>query len=246
LEQNEHEDVEAVQAWLLEIINHPPRAKLWSYRTRDLAGDLLDGKGRLRVSVDEGNIDAAALEIVLGHTWPDVFGKSSPRTTENYHQLLQALLLVRPRDGDEVEKIAVWVKALDLTVQFMTAATLPDYDRTALSNLDTVKEKLDRKAVTLARRRLWFSFFILLLVYTAIVTSIYYLTWDVMEQWIFILSILPVVCVYGYFVATLREFTPAHIYAQLVQRYKWRLYKEFGFDLGTYEKAKSIASIERS
>jgi hypothetical protein len=244
LKENEPEGVEGVQEWLLEIVNHPQRAKLWSYRMRDLAGDLLDSKGRLRVSVDEDSVDTAALELVLRHTWPQGF-ESVATPSENYSQLLQALVSIKPKEGDEVEKVAVWLKALDLVIQYLTAATLPDYDRTALSNLETVKEKLERKAVKKAKRRLWLSFIVLLLMYAAIAASIYYLTWNVMEQWIYILSWLPMVFVYGYLVATLREFTPLQIYSQLVEKYKQRLYEEFGFDLTTYEKAKSIASIER-
>jgi len=66
-------DLEAAREWLKGIIDLSPAPAQWSARMRALAGDLLDGRGRLKVSPDKGEFDALALELVLRDTWPHAF-----------------------------------------------------------------------------------------------------------------------------------------------------------------------------
>jgi Mitochondrial calcium uniporter len=245
VKHRELEGIDAAQKWLIDIIDITPRTRLWSHRLRELAGDLLDCKGRLRVSIDQDDIDAKALEVVLRSTWPDEYEQVTSPSDKYYVRLLQELLSVRPQEGDEVEKVAVWLKALDLTVQYLTAASLPAYDRVALSNLETIKDTLDRKAIRRTRFILWLSFIIFLIVSIILALLVYYLTWSVIEPWIFVIGLLVGVCEYGYFVVTLRELNPANFFEQLEIKQRQKLYNEFGFDSAAYEQGKNLAEIEQ-
>ena len=242
IKQIHPEEIDTAQKWLIHIIDTQAKAKLWSYRMRDLAGDLLDGRGRLRTNVGIEDFSAHALELVLRNRWPEVYKQVPPPESQYYEKLLKSLLTISLDESVELEKAAVWLKALDLSKDHLIGAVLPRYDKSALTALEKIKNRIDEKASRRAKRRLWFSFGLLLLVYAALALLTYRLGWGIMEVWTYFIGAFALLCSYGYFVITLREFTPANIYEQFKRKQREKLYDEFNFDLPAYEDLAELAT----
>lgn len=118
-------EVTAAKTWLVQIIDRTAKRELWLSRMRDLAGDLLDSKGRLRVSPNSQDTDTNALEIVLRSVWPNQFSQTSIPSRKSQREILKALLVAHaPQDGD-LEQVVVWLRAIDLLVDHACEALLP-------------------------------------------------------------------------------------------------------------------------
>lgn len=113
--------------WLLAIIAGTGHAPAWTQRARQLAGDLLDGAGRLRADpATEAN--ARALDLVLRNSWPQAYSQTSFIGPDERREILAALLSSElPPDG-ELERSAVWLVAFRLLVQKMATDLVPDYN----------------------------------------------------------------------------------------------------------------------
>ena len=121
-----HDDViESSCQWLTHIINNSSKQNLWSFRMRDLAGDLLDKKGRLRVSLTGDDHDANALEIVLRNIWPEQYAQTQTLSHNEQTQLLMNLLTAVPPQVGDLEKTVVWLRAIDLLVGQACEALIP-------------------------------------------------------------------------------------------------------------------------
>ncbi|PRH86006.1 hypothetical protein C5L14_17250 [Labrys okinawensis] len=113
--------------WLLTIIAETGHAATWTQRARQLAGDLLDGAGRLRADPAR-NVNARTLDLVLRNEWPQAYGRTSLIGPDERREILAALLSSElPPDG-ELERSAVWLVAFRLLVQKMATDLVPDYD----------------------------------------------------------------------------------------------------------------------
>ncbi|TCL89537.1 hypothetical protein C8J38_11228 [Rhizobium sp. PP-WC-2G-219] len=113
--------------WLLQIIAERGHSISWSHRARDLAGDLLDGAGRLRADSTKDH-NARALDLALRDHWPGPYSRTALVGPEQRREILEALLTHElPPDG-ELERAAVWLAALRLLVKRMATDLVPDYD----------------------------------------------------------------------------------------------------------------------
>ncbi|MET0648934.1 MAG: COR domain-containing protein [Pyrinomonadaceae bacterium] len=115
-------------------------------------------------------------------------------------------------------------------------------DGDALAALRKIKKSLDESSERYARRIFltWFSS--LCVAWLALACFIYGLGWPVMEPWTYLLgSGIPLVT-YLYFAATEREFSPAAIYGQVVERRKRHLYLLNGFDPAEYKRLEQSAA----
>lgn len=113
--------------WLLDIIAETGHAIAWSQRARQLAGDLLDGVGRLRADPTKDS-NARALDLVLRHHWPQAYSRTALVGPEERREVIAALLSSElPPDG-ELERGAVWLASLHLLVQRMASDLVPDYN----------------------------------------------------------------------------------------------------------------------
>jgi hypothetical protein len=105
--------------WLLQVIS-TPSSEQWSHRMRMLAGDLLDQRGRLRVHPDQFTEDVIALDSVLRAVWPQAFVTVSPIENDRQKQTFRSLLVLDiPQD---IERIAIWLKCLDIWVNATVAS----------------------------------------------------------------------------------------------------------------------------
>ena len=117
----------ARKRWLLDIVAETAHAVAWSHRARQLAGDLLDGAGRLRADPTE-DPNARAMDLVLRNHWPEPYSRTALVGPEERREIITALLSSElPPDG-ELERTAIWLASLHLLVQRMATDLVPDYN----------------------------------------------------------------------------------------------------------------------
>lgn len=125
-----HTSVEDAGAWLINLVKGAPDNNLWTSRLRALAEELLDPKGLLRVSPDLDDLDEAALEIALNAVWPAAFQSATWLTPGSQANLLRYLLTEEAPLLGELERSAVWLKALDVIVTNTCQAFVPTISET--------------------------------------------------------------------------------------------------------------------
>lgn len=106
-------DLEAEKAWLLALLSHARPMNTWSGRFTELAADLLDGRGRLRVRVDGRQIRQLACEPVLRAVWPSVF-QQVPVLEAQERLILSRHLLTHHAIPHEPEEACIWLRCLEL------------------------------------------------------------------------------------------------------------------------------------
>lgn len=225
------------KAWMLSIIDNPPRSRQCSYRMRELAGDLLDGRGRLQALPSADDLSARALEVVLRYVWTNAFAQVPAQSEEAHRQLLRDFIRAELPLPGELEKAAVWLRALDVALDRLTEMDYPQRQTAveALEALTAIKTNLDRKAVRRAQNRLHLSFVVLLSIAAVLAWLTYKYGWDLMEPWTYFVSVAAALGSYGYFAVTNKELSPGAIYEQLIQSNKLKLYSDSGFDVTKYE-----------
>lgn len=117
-------------AWFSDLVARAPDSNLWTSRLRSLAVELLDPKGLLKVSPDLQNPDEAALELALSSVWPAAFQSAAWLAPESQATLLRYLLTEPAPQPGELERSAVWLKALDVIVNRTCQALVPTVSET--------------------------------------------------------------------------------------------------------------------
>ncbi len=243
---NAANEIDEAKRWLTYIINKAVRTRLWTSRLRDLAGDLLDGRGRLRASLDSSDTCAKSLEVVLRNTWQDQYESVPLLTRDDCIQLLGELLKLPPPDTGDLEKAAVWLRALDLLIGQVAESFFSKPDREAITQLERIKVHLDYKAQRQAKRVLLLHFAFIVLVYSGLVFLIFKKGWDVMEMWTWIIGLGAPLVDYAYFLFTLNEYSLLAFYQKTVEIRKQKLYRAGGFDLGVYEQMTNRVNLNNS
>jgi len=72
---------------------------------------------------------------------------------------------------------------------------------------------------------------IILIYYILLVVAIFYFTWDIMEQYTFILSICPVVASIIYLLVNEQTINPLKYLKIQEEHFLFQTYKEFNFDI---------------
>jgi hypothetical protein len=124
------QDLNAEKEWLLQLVEAKTSSE-WTSRMRALAGELLDSQGRLKVT-PRINVDTLALESVLRGVWPSAFYANPPLSIETLQLLLKSLLSEEPPQQGDLERAAVWLKALDTIVDVAVTRLLPNISDTVL------------------------------------------------------------------------------------------------------------------
>lgn len=145
-------DVSETIDWFLNLIDYSAQSELWSFRMRALAGDLLDRRGRLRLEPDLSQVDGAALETVLRAVWQHAFTEDLGISREVKSQVLKRLLVEPVPQSGDLERAAVWLKALDIIIEHSCETLLPTISDTARI-LERVQHSLKRWVWTSDRRR---------------------------------------------------------------------------------------------
>lgn len=220
-----------VKEWLIKIIDSSTEMNsLWSHRLRQLAGDLLDSRGRLRASPAQDNINTRSLEVSLRYVWPEQFELNPPLSWEEYRQLLEDLLL-NSEDKIDIEKVAIWLRTIDILVKEATVHLFPknETETLAISQLTTIKNELDRKAEKKWRIFKWLYFLTLLVAFGAMALA-YIFAWDVMEPWTEIFNLLVVLFHVLYFVITQQTPSLQAISERMIAKNRKVAYQKVGLD----------------
>lgn len=119
------------RTWLRDVANENIEPNAWSNRVRQLAADLLDGAGGLRAD-PQGSAVVLATDLVLRKRWPGAFVTVPPLSVEQLRDLMTALLSSPSPAEGELERAAIWLSALDLLVNRISAELVPDFDSLAV------------------------------------------------------------------------------------------------------------------
>lgn len=230
------DEIDASKKWLLELIDSLPEKRIWTSRARDLAGDLLDDRGRLRISPAFEPCSAGALEISMRDVWTQQFSQAAALSVDIYEEFFSTLLRHEPPDVGQLEEAAVWLRAIDLLTKQTSEALFPksEHEREAFTLLSAIKAKLDARAERQAKRDIWLAVILLTAVWCTLGLLIYFLTWTVMEPWTYVIGIPITAGSYFYFAITQRELSLRGIYEQLIGSKRLRLYTEAGFESEIY------------
>lgn len=133
-------------AWLVELLGARPPLDTAMQRVRDLALDLLDGRGRVRANLDAADPYAVAIELALRGAWPTTFAGTAPPAADARELALAQLLFGEPPTPGDLARAAVAWCALDALTRASVAAIAP--------RVETVVEVL-RATQTALRRWVW-------------------------------------------------------------------------------------------
>lgn len=120
-----------LRQWLFEGIERFNGQALWSTRMRQLASDLLDGRGRLKITPNTSQTDEVALELLLSGIWKPLFLSTQRPSEAQQHHLLRHLLSDSLPSEDDIERATVWLIALDRLVTFATESLVPTVSDTS-------------------------------------------------------------------------------------------------------------------
>lgn len=111
--------------WLLEGIEHVATHSQWSSRMRSLATDLIDNRGRLRVGITGDSVDVTALEIVLRRIWRTPFASTGSLSADILGRTLKQLLSNPPPSMEELERVVIWLEALEYIIDVASQELVP-------------------------------------------------------------------------------------------------------------------------
>lgn len=119
--------VEQACLWVRGLLDQHGTSDPRLGRARLLAGDLLDGQGRLgRQLAQMQDLRVAALDLCLWRTWPDAMSAMEHPDTRSRRALFTRLLREAPPAGGEILHAASWLSALDVLVGEFAAVSVPD------------------------------------------------------------------------------------------------------------------------
>jgi len=208
--------VDEIKSWLLNIISSSQQTKTWTYRMRELAGDLLDRKNRLQVFDLNHNVDQEALEIAVRHTWQDKFLNISP-LPQHYFENLFSRLLQSTLDLNDLEKAVCWLFAINMVIAQASKILFPisNKEKIAVDRLTIIKDKLERRAALEMKLALLVCGIFIFLYWISLILLTIIFSWDIMEPWVTFLPVPFIMISYLYFGLTKREFSPLSIYEKI-------------------------------
>lgn len=224
-------DLDEAKGWLLAIAEREGFGRTWTSRLRQLAADLLDGRRRLLAPLLTEDVESMALEIVLRCIWPQMFRGSEVWSREQHRTLLKQLLTTEI-PFDDVEKAAVWLRALELLVDELCEALLPDHASAAVHKLRIVKQQLDKKAEKHTSMIIWSTLGLLVLALILTGVALYRLnvTWNVVEPWTFAAGLIISLGTLVYFASTREEFQLSRLRERLLAARRQHLYRDLGLE----------------
>lgn len=128
--------------WLSILIGGQSSSGQWSERMRALAGDMLDDRGRLRLS-PVSNTDNLAVEYALRAAYPRLFRNTAGPSADVSKTLLRALLTDRVPSRGELDRLVVWFAALDNIIDAAASSLVPSTSDTA-KLLERIRDSFKR------------------------------------------------------------------------------------------------------
>jgi hypothetical protein len=223
--------------WLVAIVDRHSQRRIWTSRLRDLAGDLLDGRGRLRTLPSCDDTSTRALEISLRYVWQEQYSQVPPPSWSDCESLFKELLSI-PIDTGDLEKAVAWLKCIDLLFDQSCARLFPrtDRERVAVDMLTAIKARLDQRAERQTRLCMWLFVGFVLIASVVLFILNQQWGWDVTEPQTYFLGIVLGLASLVYFAITGREFSPRAFYERILESRKQHLYKSVNLDRKQYNK----------
>lgn len=110
----DEERLQDAKRWLLAIVKSKDLSNnIWSNRLRLLAGDLLDGLGRLRKPMKQNDVDGLALELSIRPVWAEQFRHASYPNHKVCQNLLKDLLTRPAPTVGDLDRAMIWLIALE-------------------------------------------------------------------------------------------------------------------------------------
>jgi len=106
-------NVEALIQWLLELIDQSSGVRSWSHRARLLGGELLKKAGRMKLPLNTTNTDELALDLALRFGWSGKFESQYAPDNAKLGALLKELITAKPPVDGDLDRAAVWYRAID-------------------------------------------------------------------------------------------------------------------------------------
>lgn len=114
--------LDSLCSWLAEILRSTTVREHWSRRMRTLAGELVDQRGRMAVTLRSQDTDTLALDFTLRNVWSQKFVGSTVPDHDVQEKLVRSLLVDPcPAIGD-VPRAVAWLCALDLLIDAATGS----------------------------------------------------------------------------------------------------------------------------
>jgi len=236
---NQTPEIESLKQWVLDLINLEPRREIWTSRLRDLAGDLLDKKGRLRSLPNWSELNFASLEIVLRDFWQELQMNHDVLPMEFFGDLLSRLIKNANPKTSQIEELIVQLKAMDLLIEQNSKSLFPKAD-IALSMLGNMKHRLDMVAI----RNTKISMLVGFVVFVVINISYYYaktnLAQGIQNIFDYFVPLLSASLVYVYYAISQKEMNPKEIFTQMLEKHKNKLYKKWGLDIKKLQEIQKL------
>lgn len=227
---NQTPEIESLKQWILDLINLEPRRELWTSRLRDLAGDLLDKKGRLRSLPNWSELNFASLEIVLRDLWQGQQMNYDILPMEFFGDLLSSLIKNANPKTSQIEELVVRLKAMDLLIEQNSKSLFPKAD-IALSMLGNIKHRLDLVAIRNTKISMLLGFLVLVVINISYYFAKTNLAQNIQNIFDYFVPFLSASLVYVYYAVSQKELSPKEIYIQMLEKHKDRLYKKWGLDI---------------
>lgn len=107
-----------IENWFTNIIEQRRNKNSWSFRLKELALDLLDNSGRLRVSFDVSHISTIASEIAIRYVWSQQFLGIENFNDEILNNFIKEILISDITNITDFEESVVWLKAIDEVLKY--------------------------------------------------------------------------------------------------------------------------------
>lgn len=126
------EGLAAGKTWVTNLLDQHGASDARLSRARALASDLLDDQGRFgRHLAQSDDAEVAALDLSLWRGWPDILRNVDHPDAARRRELFKALLTARLPGAGELVQAATWLCALDVLVDDIAAAAVPDAHQVA-------------------------------------------------------------------------------------------------------------------
>lgn len=245
LKKTANPKAETAKYWLTNLLDEKVTSKkIWTFRIRELAIDLLSNRQVNKTDIDTHTFDTTnfAVEIVLRNCWPTTFTEGYRLTKDRFVPILTSLLKDPLPNNGESEKLVTWLKALDLLLEQTCEGLFPkdQFEIEGMDLLGGIKSKLDKIAEIRAKRTIRIGMGLVILVWLSLLISIPIFGWNTIDPIAFIVGGSFSLFGYLFFAITLHEANPGEFLRLLTQQKKRELYQFADFKPEIYKKLQNV------
>jgi hypothetical protein len=226
------------QIILSKVLNENVGEKFTELKSEYKNGKLTEEQAKARI-IDLRN-QVRKPEEIKNDTVKDVLNAITEDSLEKFVQ--EQSHFKNKAQKQEIENIKLLDELeskKDIEKQFLRAKEDHLKEKKALKKtLERQKKPLDKKAKRKYKNLKTTLILVLLGYYALLIGSIFYFTWNIMEQYTFILSIIPIVISLLYLLTAEQTISPLKYLKMQQAKYFEKNYKEFDFDIEKLNNTK--------